>query len=285
MKNITYLKIIFFSLTLFSFSCKQNNSSDQENEEPVTKVIKENISQVTQKEPKTTITDFQGIWESFSYYLEHESEFKDFNKNKYYKVIKGKETLNITLIDGNKDSLEIYRGYLGFWDSFDSTLLSSENSLKENLNESGKFLVRFKKGLKEYNKEDVETSTNFSRYFEITEVFDDDFNYDKEPEKFSFKTLSGIPEHIFSALKKKSKDGVNYIEEYNIKQYSSKIKVITEKTFFHNEKSKNSKRKAFLVKNDIAYLEEEFDDWVKVYFDGKIISSGYLKRADIEILK
>jgi len=46
-----------------------------------------------------------------------------------------------------------------------------------------------------------------------------------------------------------------------------------------------SKRKAFLVKGDIAYLEKIKDDWVKVYYDGTIVSGGYLKRSYIEVLE
>ncbi len=76
---------------------------------------------------------------------------------------------------------------------------------------------------------------------------------------------------------------INVLKEFNVQEQSKKIKVIANKTFFHTEMSEASKRKAFLVQGDIAYLEDIHEDWVKVYYDGKIVSGGYIKKSDVEV--
>ena len=242
---------------------------------------------IDQKESKHSIKDFQGVWESFSEYLEHESAFKDYTQNKYYKIVNGKKTLDITLIDQEEKNVKLTIGYLGFLDSNKADFSSEkEGTLVKKIKESGNLLIRFEKGLKNYNARDVEISSNFARYYDVTEILDDDFSYGKKPEKISFRMVSSLPINIFRILKTKSnEDQVNYLADFNIKERSKKIKVITDKTFFYDEMSDESKRKAFLVKGDIAYLEDLHDDWVKVYFDGKTVSGGYIKRSNIEVLE
>ncbi|WP_299180764.1 hypothetical protein [uncultured Aquimarina sp.] len=285
MKNIIYLVTILFFLSLSLFSCKNNGNKKIEIEESLNEVSSEVIDQLDQKESKHSIQDFQGIWESFSEYLEHQSEFKDYNQNKYYKIVNVNEVLDIT-ISRTDNNLILDEGYFGFSNAYDSKTSLSEDVLINSLKESGKLLIKFKKGLKAYSTKDIEISTNFNRYFDVAEILDDDFDYGDKKEKVSFRLVSSVPQEIFNQLKNRSKiDKVNYIKEYRIKKQSKKIKVAVNKTFFHTEMSSVSKRKAFLVKGDIAYLEEIKDDWVKVYYDDTIVSGGYLKRSDIEILE
>lgn len=285
MKKVIYLNTIYFLLMGILFSCKQNNTVEEKNSQLITESVKNTVNQPEENQEEGNIKDFQGIWESFSYYLEHESEFKDFNKNKYYKVINGKRTLDIILINHKEDSININLGYLGFLNSFEPHSISSEEKLKNSLNDSGSLLVRYINTSKKYTTDDVEVSTNFSRYFEITELFDDNFHYQGEPEKFSFMVDFALPESVFKTLKSLAiVNKFDYIEQFNIRNLSKKIKVKESKTFFYSEMFEATKRKAFLVKGDIAYLESISDNWVKVYYDGKMVTGGYLKRSDVEFL-
>ncbi|WP_298546348.1 hypothetical protein [uncultured Aquimarina sp.] len=286
MKNIIYLVSIFFSLLLGLSSCKHNDNKKIKIEESLNEVSSKVIDQLDQRELKHSIKDFQGVWISFSSYLEHESAFKDYNQNKYFKIVNKKKTLDITLVDHQENNIEFNQGYLGFLDIDNSISSSSEETLIKKLKESGSRLIRFKKGQEKYDKTNIEISSGFNRYFDVTEILEDGFDYNEKDKFVSFRLVSSLPMGIFKILKSKSKkEGIDYIKEYNLQELSSKIKVTIDKTFFHTEMSEASKRKAFLVKGDIAYLEEINDDWAKVYYDGNVVSGGYIKRSDIDILE
>ncbi len=284
MKNKYYLIASFLFLVLCIFSCKEKSDKPSVIDKTTAKIVKKSVDTIRHKKQQGHIKDFQGIWESFSEYLEHESEFKDYNQNKYYKIISEKQSIDITLVNGEHSDNEIDIKHIGFIDSFDSKLLINEETLFKNLKESGKLLIRFKKAQKKYEKSDIETSSNFSRYFDVTETLIDGFNYLEKDKEISFRKISSLPEEVFIILKTTNKKtGIDYMKDFKIQEQSKKIKVITNKTFFHTEMSEASKRKAFLVQGDIAYLEEIHDDWVKVYYDGKIVSGGYIKKSDVEV--
>jgi len=219
------------------------------------------------------IKELQGVWESFSYYLEHESEFKDFNEHKIFKIIKGREALEITLLHHNIDSILLNTYDIGFINTKEQNI---ELTKIKDLKDSGNLLVRFNKK----TPKKIEISTTFNQYFEITEILDDGFKDD-----YSFKTLTTLPIALFSKLKEQSNiKGIDYIKGYNLDIFSLKGKIKRDKTYFYNEKNIKSKRKAFLVKGDIVYVEEKDKEWTKVYFNGKIISGGYIKSADLDII-
>ena len=159
MKNIIYLVAILFFLPLSLSSCKHSGNRKIEVKESLKKVSSEVIDQ---KESKHSIKDFQGVWESFSEYLEHESAFKDYTQNKYYKIVNGKKTLDIILIDQEEKNIEFTIGYLGFLDSNKADFSSEkEQKLVKKIKESGNLLIRLEKGLKNYTTQDIEISSNF----------------------------------------------------------------------------------------------------------------------------
>ncbi|WP_299256746.1 hypothetical protein [uncultured Aquimarina sp.] len=283
---MSYFQFFILLLVLCLLSCKHNGNKNIEAKDTAKEVSSETISQLDQKESKHSINDFQGIWVSFSQYLEHESAFKDHNKNTYYKIVNGNEILDITLIDDDESNVRIDEQYLGFLDILNFNFSTNEEELVSSLQKSGSTLVRFKKGQEKYDKNDIEISSGFNRYYEITEILDDGFDYDEKDKYVSFRSVSSLPMEIFSLLKTTSKkENLDYIKMYDVENKSSKVRVKVSKTFFHTEMSSASKRKAFLVKGDIAYLEEISNDWVKVYYDGNIVSGGYIKRSDIEVLE
>jgi len=190
------------------------------------------------------------------------------------------------LIDHKINEALIETYYYGFVQKEKEQIEFSEDFFSKDLKNSGNLLVRYNKNLKDFDASQVQTSSSFSRYFDVTEVLEDGFEYEKKPNDFVFKILETLPEEIFKVLKEKSKnDKVDYIKEFHVSEQSKKIKVISEKTFFYNEMSDDSKRKAFLVKGDVAYLEDIENNWAKVYYDGKIVSGGFVKRSDLEVLE
>ncbi|MGY3792995.1 hypothetical protein [Aquimarina sp. 433] len=286
MKNINKTKILIFSVLFLFFACKQSDSVKKE--EVISESIAEEviIEPVHQNKSKHSLDDFQGIWESYSEYLEHESDFKDYNKHKYYKIISGNEVLDIILVNGSKSNVQIDQYYIGFLDTFNDDFSKNKDEFLNTLQKSGSMLVRSKKGQKTYDKTNIERSIECQRYFDVTEVLDDGFVYDEKDKYVSFRLISSLPIEIFNMLKTTlKKENLDYISGYGIDEKSKKVKITVGKTFFHNEMSETSKRKAFLVKGDIAYMEDVNENWVKVYYDGKIISGGYIKRADVEVLK
>lgn len=60
--------------------------------------------------------------------------------------------------------------------------------------------------------------------------------------------------------------------------------VTAEKTFFHSEKSADKKLKAYLIKNDYAYVEKIEAEWAYCAFHGKKITKGWIRLADLNTL-
>ena len=287
-------KLILLISIIFIFSCKSDNKKILSQKNLIIKSEKNSKSNLKKDTIRTknnlTLDYLQGIWRSYSYYLEHEQENKDFHKNEYYKVVNDKKSLEITLKKHNPDDIAIQTSILGFLDKKKSNIKIS------NLNNQGDFFVRIK-----YLKENIDEtrfvqinkhniSHNFESYFDGSKIFDDYFDYhfinDTITEKVTFIKLSSLPKFLYKKLKKQSKkDNRDYIKEFNIKGFSQKIKVTEDKTYFYNDSELKDKRKAFLVKGDIAYLEDNGENYVQVYFDGKVVTAGYLNRNDVEILK
>lgn len=269
------IKLILILSLLSFFGCKKE----------VNKAKTENLKNEKNFKQQYTIKELQGFWDSYSYYLEHESEFKDFNKNKYYKIISGNQMLEIKLIDHDIKNIIINTYDLGFLDTNKISHLSTKKHFLENLKRYGNTLVRLQKNTKEYHFSKIEISKQLIRDYDVTEILNDGFNYDKKNSDFNFKTLTTLPKGIFLALKENSLlDTINYLKEFSVFKTSLKAKIKTAKTFFYSNKTAASKRKAFLIKDDLVYIEAIDDTWLKVYFDGKTVSHGYIKKVDAELL-
>ncbi len=226
---------------------------------------------------QTSLSKLQGIWKGQ----------KDLNQSIPYRIQYNKKTLDILCIEGicdegGNDNSVLELSYLGFLDKNEEEILKNKESYDTNsLQNEGKVMVRLLK-----NDINVDENYSFDSFFYTTKLTSS-YMYDEELyNQSSFLRIDALPKEIFIKLKSRSKaDNVTYIKEFNIQEQSKKVKITADKTFFYTEMSEASKRKAFLVKNDTAYLEDINDDWVKVYYDGKIVSGGYIKRSDIKVLE
>jgi hypothetical protein len=66
------------------------------------------------------------------------------------------------------------------------------------------------------------------------------------------------------------------LEEWKAIKY-----VKTNKAYFHNEKSDEDRRKAYVVQNDIMYVEKIEGDWMYCAYIGKSTTKGWIKKSDL----
>lgn len=55
----------------------------------------------------------------------------------------------------------------------------------------------------------------------------------------------------------------------------------SDKVYFHNDKNDASKRKAYVLKGDIVYIDKIENDWIHCKYFGKTITEGWIKKVTI----
>lgn len=55
----------------------------------------------------------------------------------------------------------------------------------------------------------------------------------------------------------------------------------TEKSNFYSENNENSKRKSYLIKGDIVFIDKIDGEWIHCYYYGKSITTGWIKKETI----
>ncbi|MBW1297003.1 hypothetical protein [Aquimarina litoralis] len=280
MKKIKSYFLLLYMI-FFLIGCNQSSSVPNRSEivDPVSKTEDSIVANETSQglNFKTSLDRLQGIWKGK----------KDLNQSIPYRIQFDKKVLDILCIEGicdeeGNDNSVLELSFLGFLNSSVDEILKKKDLYdSQSLLNDGSVMVRLLK-----NDILLDESFSFDSFFYTTKLTSSYMYDDELYNESSFIKIDALPKEIFVKLKQRSKlDKIDYLKDFKIKEQSKKIKVTTDKTFFHNEMSETSKRKAFLVKEDIAYMEDVNDDWVKVYYDGKIVSGGYVKRSDVEILK
>ncbi len=64
-----------------------------------------------------------------------------------------------------------------------------------------------------------------------------------------------------------------------------KITITTPKSFFYQDASEAKPKKSFLLKGDIAFVEETKGDWLFIRFEGKTITRGWMHKKNVQYLK
>ncbi len=244
-------EIFLICIALFLIRC--NNHSKPNTHETLTtnlktksSILENNISNKDTIRLKTSLNKLQGIWIGE----------KDLNQSIPYRIQYNKRILEIICVEeicdeGNYDNSIIEIGYLGFSNDKNKQLFNHDD-----LENDGNLMIKLNSEIsidENYKINDVFYTTNLIA----------SYIYEQELcNTSSFSKINSLPIEIFSKLKNQEiEKNRNYIKEFNIYEFSSKIKTV--KTHFHNEMSHDSKRKAFLVKGDIAYLESLNDKWAK----------------------
>lgn len=80
---------------------------------------------------------------------------------------------------------------------------------------------------------------------------------------------------------------VNFYELFASKNNTEnlKITIITPKSFFYQDASEAKPKKSFLLKGDIAFVEETKGDWLFIRFEGKTITRGWMNKKNVQYLK
>lgn len=97
---------------------------------------------------------------------------------------------------------------------------------------------------------------------------------------------SYLPYTAYHHLKEQGRrDNQDYIGTFNILDKIKRAKVIKDRTYFHNDPSQTTRRKAFVVKADVVIVDQIEEDWIKVAYEGeKITTEGWLQMTDVEIM-
>ncbi len=284
MKN----KIILFTILLLAVSCNNKVHKKLLTEEIVIEKKKDSIINTnTESENTFDLELIQGIWNGE----------KDINMTKAYRVINNNKVLEIICVegvcDGVNDFTHLEFGYIGF---INKIKIPIKNLKTNDLKNQGKYLIYANKKINDnlltkirfdenqlYRSDLKSYKTTLSSNYMYETIYYGRFDIQDTTATFYKKDV--LNNVVFSFIKKQSKkDKKDYIKEYNIIGFSKKIKVIADKTYFYSDYELKKIRKAFLVKGDIAYLESMGDKGVQVYFDGKVITSGFLKRKDVKNL-
>ncbi|MFL1895016.1 hypothetical protein ACJRPK_04895 [Aquimarina sp. 2-A2] len=259
----------FICITLFLIGCNSNSSKPNTNLKTKSSVLENSHFDKDTIRLESSLNKLQGIWVGE----------KDLNQSIPYRIQYENKVLDIICVEGicdegNYDNSVIEISYLGFSDNKKKSLS------REDLKNNGNLMVKLN------SKVLIDENYIINDAFYTTSLTSS-YMYDEELYNVSsFSKINSLPIDIFCKLKSKKVANIkNIIREFNIYEFSSKIKVVADKTFFHSEMSETSRRKAFLVRGDIAYLESMNDKWAKVYYDGKIVSGGYVKIEGIEVIK
>jgi len=290
MKYLTLSKLLGLLLMIVAInSCKNTNKSEKNKSITINKDSTE-ILNTEEKDSSFSLEYLQGIWTSYSYYLEHEAEDKDEHINEYYKVVVDNNCLDIIIKEHFIDDIILKTYNIGFTDNEE---YSYENSKTTVLSTKGSVFIRSYKKIYSHNKIDdidkLEMSKNYSMDIDMYNTFEDGFKYcfhkNDKKETVQFRKINALPHEVFCKIKEISNIyNIDFIKKYKLKTISRQIKVITQKAHFYNEMNENSRKKAFLIKNDLAYLEDIEEEWVKVYYDGKVVTNGYVKMNEVQII-
>ena len=101
-----------------------------------------------------------------------------------------------------------------------------------------------------------------------------------------YEKIGKIDTKVRMFLKKKSIEMKrDLLKEFNIPPPDPKITITTSKSFFYQDASEAKPKKSFLLKGDIAFVEETKGDWLFIRFEGKTITRGWMHKKNIQYLK
>lgn len=191
-----------------------------------------------------------------------------------YVLVRDNKLLAINLSNDNK-LIDVTVLVVGFLD------LEPSNSLKtiniKDLKREGQYYVRaFEKDVK--NDEVTKPGFNILTGFYCDgKTMNDGANQPSE-----YKRISYLPYNLVSQLEAKSRaDNKDYIKEYRAE--TLKAKVTADKTYFYDGPSEAQKRKAFLIKDDVAFVNTVTKNWIEVEYHSNTITRGWIKASDLEI--
>lgn len=138
MVHKTLNKVLSLLLLIVVINSCKNITKNKKNESSFLKKDTTNILSTEVRSSAFDLKYLQGIWKSYSYYLEHEEEDKDEHLNEYYKIVVNNNCLDIILKDHLVDNLILKTYEIGFTDN-------KNFSKKKLLNSKGSIFIRLHK--------------------------------------------------------------------------------------------------------------------------------------------
>ena len=170
----------------------------------------------------------------------------------------------------------IYEGFYNFPGIKDFPSRKKDSLNVKNLLKDGAYYVWIRE--KDVNKEGWSKFSGFQKGYSCSENFIEmNDNSATILERKSF-----LPYSIYKVVSVQGKkEGRDYIKEFGIQPKMAKINI--DKTFFYNEPDLSTKRKGFVVLRDTVFIEEIKAEWIKVVFEGKTLTIGWLKLSDVSL--
>ncbi|MGK7389156.1 MAG: hypothetical protein ACNS60_02355 [Candidatus Cyclobacteriaceae bacterium M2_1C_046] len=202
----------------------------------------------------------QGVWRGLMMDIEPHADL-----SKYYMIVK-----NDSIISYYLDQNNIFHSNFKFID-FDITKENTsfynvdiKNLLSNSTNEHSKYF---------YTEIDIDSNVAVDKYFFCN-------NESLTKLHFEFEKLSFLPFSAYSNLKNKT--DASELNISFIQNYIKKGKIIINRSYFHSQPDYLSKRKDFVVEGDIVIVDEIKNDWIKVAYEGKnVTTTGWLKTSDL----
>ena len=198
-----------------------------------------------------------------------------------YSVTKDHKSIGIAYTD---EGLEYYSIFFEGFSNLKNKEIVGFGSVKDfnpnDLKDSGKYYISFLE--EETNRDSLvnaSVQTDFICEGDVIEMSDNAMTI---LEKQSF-----LPYTVYSYIKEQSKkDNRDYTTEFDILSKLKRAKVTVEKTHFYSNRNENTKRMAFVVKDDQVIIDETVGYWVKVAYEGKeVTTEGWLKQSDIKLFE
>lgn len=213
------------------------------------------------------------------------SPIDDENPNlKTYWINKGFKTLTVVIneVNGIQDTYSFSTGYNGFYNFQEYASNFSSYAVVDsfyvcNLSDDGPHYIEF------FDK-DIKSNGWVSELTTQPEFFCEEGSIETSDRNLTrYSKQSFLPYSAYHALEGKGKeDQRNYIHEFDIKPKTGVI--IVDKAYFYNDSNDQSKRKAFVLKDDTVFIETIQPTWIQVAYVGeKVTTKGWLKRNSIKI--
>ncbi|NVK63504.1 MAG: hypothetical protein HWE22_02910 [Flavobacteriales bacterium] len=275
------IKFFFLVILLALLGCQFNTSN-------IHGIDQEDSDQIEISQDEFNLSSIEGIWRSYSYYLEHEEQDVDEHINEYYKIINSNYCIDLIFKNHDLDSLEINTYRLGF-----TNKTNIHSKWKTSLS-NGEGFIRDHEGSYDGISERIftskgDTSWNYSLLFDTYKIMDDGFLYCYKTgiqERVQFKEISALPEHVFVKLKVfSSYNGVkSYMREVNISELSLKAVVRSTKVMVYEDVELLTATDYFLQEKDIVYIESLGDSSARVYMTTVPNIAGYVKLNELHLI-
>jgi len=205
----------------------------------------------------------QGIWQGTNMDIEPFQELSDF-----YQIIHGDSIIAFYLSDNDIYisrfkfiNFDIQEAEVDFYDVKESNTLSTD----QNSNDS--YI---------YTEIDQEGNVALDKYFSCGSTFLNKLHMEFQKEDY-------LPYSVYSFFKK---NGPRFISQFNLENELIKAKIIVDKSYFHSRPDENTKRRAFVIRNDQVIIDKIKEDWMKVAYEGgTVVTEGWLKRSDVELIR